>query len=236
MVGHGRMSELADGEVAGLLQAMLQQQTAMLQVQAESVRLQRLLVERLLDAPSVEARIEAPAPAETASWMRATPPPAVTPAPAPDPPTSGPATGDVFRASDRDAHPPSDAAQPEGTVEGTRSLPPSSEQTATRGARYYQPRPAPAAPIVKPEDLELLRRLQEMREASGLILQFGPFKGTTLAQVALSHPEYVRQLVTRAQRPEVRTAAGRLVEALDAAAEHQRSTARGTGRRGRSSW
>jgi hypothetical protein len=35
-------------------------------------------------------------------------------------------------------------------------------------------------------------------------------------------PDYVRQLVIRAQRPEVRDAAGRLVEAIDAAAEHKR--------------
>ena len=69
---------------------------------------------------------------------------------------------------------------------------------------------------------------------SDLILQFGPYKGTTLAQVAMSHPEYVRQLMTRAQRPEVRAAAGRLVEALDAAAEHKRKTGRGASRRGRS--
>jgi hypothetical protein len=75
---------------------------------------------------------------------------------------------------------------------------------------------------VKPEDLELMRRLQEMREASDLILEFGPYKGTTLAHVAINHPEYVRQLVSRAQRPKVRAAAGRLVEALDAAAEHTR--------------
>ena len=62
----------------------------------------------------------------------------------------------------------------------------------------------------------------------------GPYKGTMLAQVAMSHPEYVRHLMTRAQRPEVRAAAGRLVEALDAAAEHKRKTGRGASRRGRS--
>jgi hypothetical protein len=33
-------------------------------------------------------------------------------------------------------------------------------------------------------------------------------------------PDYVRQLVIRAQRPEVRAVAGRLVEALDAASAH----------------
>jgi len=74
-------------------------------------------------------------------------------------------------------------------------------------------------------------RLQEMRDAGDLILQFGPFKGTTLAHVAINHPEYIRQLVTRAQRPEVRAAAGRLVEAMDAAADHKRRTPRGTTRR-----
>jgi len=79
-----------------------------------------------------------------------------------------------------------------------------------------------------------MRRLHEMRDASDLILQFGPYKGTTLAQVAMSHPEYVRQLMTRAQRPEVRAAAGRLVEAMEAAAEHKRKTGCGASRRGRS--
>jgi hypothetical protein len=103
----------------------------------------------------------------------------------------------------------------------------------SRVARYYQPRPAPSAPIVWPEELELLRRLQQIRESSGLILQFGPYKGTTLAQVAMAHPQYIRDLVISAQRPEVRAAAGKLVEALDAAAEHKRTTSRGTARRGR---
>jgi hypothetical protein len=77
-----------------------------------------------------------------------------------------------------------------------------------------------------------MRRLQEMRGSSNLILQFGPYKGSTLAQVALSNPEYIRQLMRRAQRPEVRAAAGRLVQALDAAAEHKPKT-RSSGRRGR---
>ena len=99
---------------------------------------------------------------------------------------------------------------------------------------YHQPRPSPTAKIVKPEQLELMWRLQEMRDAGDLILQFGWFKGTTLAQVAINHPKYIRQLVTRARRPQVRAEAGRLVEALDAAAERKRRTPRGTTRRGRS--
>jgi hypothetical protein len=54
-----------------------------------------------------------------------------------------------------------------------------------------------------------MRRLHQMPEASGLILHFGPHRGNTLAQVAIHDPDYVRQLVVRAQRPEVRAAAGR---------------------------
>jgi hypothetical protein len=62
-------------------------------------------------------------------------------------------------------------------------------------------------------------------------LQFGPYKGTTIGQVAMHHPEYIRELVTRAQRPEVRAAASRLVDALDAADEHKRRTPRAAARR-----
>jgi hypothetical protein len=80
-----------------------------------------------------------------------------------------------------------------------------------------------------------MRRLHEMPEASGLILQFGLHKGNTLAQVAMHDPDYVRLLVVRAQRPEVRAAAGRLVEAIDAAAEHKRRTTRTSSRRPRTS-
>jgi hypothetical protein len=72
-----------------------------------------------------------------------------------------------------------------------------------------------------------------MGDASRLILQFGPHKGSTLAQVAMSDPDYVRQLVNRAQRPEVRAAAGRLVEALEAASAHKPRAARGSSRRSR---
>jgi hypothetical protein len=100
------------------------------------------------------------------------------------------------------------------------------------GARYYQQRPSPAVRSVSPDELELLRRLQEMRDASDLILQFGPHKGSTLAQVAMSNPDYIRQPMRGAQRPEVRAAAGRLVQALDAAAEHKPNT-RSSSHRGR---
>ena len=45
----GRLTDTSQPDVAALLRDILQQQTAMLQVQAESLRPQRLLVECLLD-------------------------------------------------------------------------------------------------------------------------------------------------------------------------------------------
>jgi hypothetical protein len=60
-----------------------------------------------------------------------------------------------------------------------------------------------------------------MRDATELILQFGPHKGETMGQVAVSDPNYIRQLIFRAQRADVRAATCRIVEALDAAADHK---------------
>ena len=98
--------------------------------------------------------------------------------------------------------------------------------------RDYQP--ASVAPSPTPawqQDLELMRRLREIGDASSLTLQFGPHKGATLAEVAMHDPAYVRGLVNRAQRPEVREAAGRLVSALEAAAEHMPRAPRGANRK-----
>jgi hypothetical protein len=176
-----RMTDSAQPDVDGLLREILQQQTAMLQVQAESVRLQRVLVERLLGVSN-----------------QTTAPVAVVP------PTSSALERQPSAAPAEAAYDPPLAPSP-------------ADQNLSRGARYYVTPPSPGARRIAPEDLELMRRLQEMREASDLIVQFGPHKGSTLAQVAMSNPEYIRELMTRAQRPEVRAAAGRLVQALDAA-------------------
>src|SRR5262249_6027149 len=102
-------------------------------------------------------------------------------------------------------------------------------------ARYYRASSTATFAPVQPQDLDLLRRLREMPDASGLILQFGPHKGEKLGQVAVSDPDYIRQLVIRAQRPEVRAAAARLVVAIDAAAEHKRRAGRSSSRRSRAS-
>jgi hypothetical protein len=177
------MTDSAQPDVDGLLREILQQQATMLQVQAESVRLQRVLVERLLGVSDQTTAPVAVAPASSSALETQ---PSASPAPA-------------ERASD----PP--------------LAPPPADQNLSRGARYYVTPPSLAARSIAPEDLELMRRLQEMRDAGDLIVQFGPHKGWTLAQIAMSNPEYIRELMMRAQRPEVRAAAGRLVQALDAA-------------------
>jgi hypothetical protein len=219
------MSEPAQSEVAALLQAVLQQQTAMLE-------LQRVLVERLLGSTSGTPQVEPGGAHMASASVRTAQAAVVSGAAEPAPPLS---------TSERSPAPERDTVESEDPIDRTRNtskleLPvaesPVVDQNLVRGARYYQPRSSFAANVVKPEELELMWRLQEMRDAGDLILQFGPFKGSTLARVAVSNPEYIRQLMRRAQRPEVRAAAGRLVEALDAAAEHKRSTTRGT-RRGR---
>jgi hypothetical protein len=169
------MTEVSQPDLAGLLREILQQQTAMLQ-------LQRVLVERLLGGSSPPSE-----PAE-----RSIAPTISTPQRAP--------------------------AESESAL---AIAPSAAEPNLARGARYYQSRSSLTARSTAPDELELLRRLQEMRDASDLILQFGPYRGSTLAQVAISDPEYIRELTRGARRPEVRAAAGRLVQALDAAAEHK---------------
>jgi hypothetical protein len=222
VIRHGRVTEINQPDLATLLRDLVQQQTAMLQVQAESVRLQRVLVERLLGVSGSSATVAesgAITPPTSTGNVASELPPASAPSATPVPTTP-------FAASEP---PPS-----ETLFEQTPAPPPEKtdlpfapapvEQNPARGARYYQSRPSPAARNIAPEELELLRRLQEMRESSDLILQFGPHKGSTLAQVAMSNPDYIRQLMRGAQRAEVRAAAGRLVQALDAAAEHKPKT------------
>ncbi len=224
-------------DIASVLQSLVQQQTAilqqgaaLLQVHGESVRLQRLLIERMLGSETEPATVTPAVAPELPQWMStssAAPASAASPAPTPSP-SNAAATPVLTAAPDSVsvqpvADPPPAAAPDVPVVSGS----------ASRAALYYQQRPSrvtgPTA--MKPQDLELMRRLHEMSDASSLILQFGPHKGATLAQVAMNNPEYVRQLVTRAERPEVRAAAVRLVAALEAAEEHKPRAARGASRR-----
>jgi hypothetical protein len=225
---------MSGGDLHDLWRAMLQQQSAMLQVHAESLRLQRLIVDRLVGVPTAEradAIPQMPCPAEAPVESPLTVPPVnptleekIAPTVLPD--------SNVVMEMPSATTPASETVntEPQASEEVTPAKPAVNQ---SRTSRYYQARPSQGAPSVRPEELELMRRLQAIRESSSLILQFGPFKRSTLAQVAIHHPEYVRQLVLSAQRPEVRAAAARLVAALDAAAERQRRPSR-PGRHGRS--
>jgi hypothetical protein len=86
-----------------------------------------------------------------------------------------------------------------------------------RGERYYYARPATEAPPTREvslEGLDTLRRIQAVGELAQLLLTFGPHAGETLGQVALFDPDYLRRLATSAQRPDVRAAAARVMQAL----------------------
>jgi hypothetical protein len=235
--------------VATLLEqqtAMLQQQTALLQAYVESDRFQRSVIERLLGGgPAIDVTVPVlqpePATASTAPLTTAPPLAQVPTTPAPQeapmdpvqhvesgsgPTVEAPTTPRVTRASS--GSPIVDDETGRGINIGTGD-----EANAAYTARYYRAPPSATFTPVQPQDLELLRRLREIPEASGLILQFGPHKGENLGQVAVRNPEYIRQLVIRAQRPEVRAAAARLIEAIDAAAEHKRRMSRSSSRRSR---
>jgi hypothetical protein len=222
-------------DVAGLLANLFQQLTTLLQVQSESVRLQRVLVEQLFGTSSVgdASQPELSVPTNASPTVIAPSAPQVCVAaeatdqatPAPAGPTGSAPVEPVDAPSSTRATEPATSPSAAGGVGVGVGV----GENAAYSTRYYRARPAPALAPVQPQDLELLRRLHEMGDASRLIVQFGPHKGDTLAQVAMHDPDYVRQLVTRTQRPEVRAAAGRLIEAIDAAAEHKKRTSRSSG-------
>jgi Helix-hairpin-helix motif len=172
----------ADGDPAGLAT-----------LENDLVRLQGLLLERLLGAPG---HGEARAPEGRS-----------------DPPGLPSARTDVVAAPAQDeteTTPPDEALTPavtdptpsaEAEKVGTSEAPTvpvdavvvTTTPVASRASRYYQPGARPASVPVRPQDLALMRRLHELGDVSTLILQFGPYKGSTLAQVAIRHPEYLRQ-------------------------------------------
>ena len=83
------------------------------------------------------------------------------------------------------------------------------------------------------EGLDVLKRIQATGDVGHLVLTFGPHAGETLGQIAQNDPDYLRRLATTAQRPDVRAAAARLVDALPAAPTvHTRQWQRRGGRRG----
>ncbi|HEY8692821.1 MAG TPA: hypothetical protein VIR57_08775 [Chloroflexota bacterium] len=133
-----------------LLQALIAQNTALLTVQAESLRLQRLLVEHLLGATAPE-------------------------------------------------QPGAPADRPPPRIEKPLRL----VQPGPRGARYYEPE----------LDLDRLQALAASPDGR-LTVTFGPHKGQTLAEIVRTEPAYLPHLAQKAQRSDLRAAAGRLAALL----------------------
>jgi len=241
------MTDSQPVDLASVLANMVQQETALLQAHSESVRLQRILVERLLGGSIVQElagsvttkpsehdnRTDLSPPIETLPAMRV-PPPMVS-VEVPVQPLWSAGVESVTGAESASPAELAGAGQSEADTVTRHSGSNGPADNAAYAARYYRAAAAPGVAPVQPQDLELMRRLREIPEASGLILQFGPHKAEKLGQVAMTDPNYIRQLVIRAQRPEVRAAAARLIEAIDAAAEHKRRASRSTGRRSRAS-
>jgi hypothetical protein len=93
-------------------------------------------------------------------------------------------------------------------------------------ARYFQAQPARPARTVTHRELAVLRTVTDVGEAGRLILQFGPHRGATLGQVARCDPNYLRELALKAQRPNVRVAALKLLAALELVEAQQKRPAR----------
>ena len=229
-------------DLAGLVRELVQQQTtfgqqqaALLQLQAETVRLQRLLIERALGVAPGETLL-APVPIGVprperlgVSPTQAAPVQSV----AAEPETRAPVSDQAPAAPAPPEPQPEDS--PVGNdpprlhlVSGTSREEPEPVQlapasSALRAARYLQPPPArPARPVTR-WDVDRVTRLYEAGDAAHLVLQFGEYKGATLLQVAEMDPEYVRRLALTAQRPQVRAAARQLVVALEASEQAARS-------------
>jgi hypothetical protein len=211
-------------DIQTLLRTLVEQQTALLSAHAESVRMQRLLVERLLGAATapalsveVAATVVAPGPTPVREPGEATIQTVQMPAPN-EPPPVVEHVAEVI-ASVPETQQTVDPAPAPASAPGERPPLRVVGGTAMRSDRYYQstqaPRPASARPISL-EGLDVLRRIQAAGEVAHLILTFGPHAGETLGQVAQSDPDYVRRLALTAQRPDVRAAAATLLGALPA--------------------
>ena len=215
-------------DVAALLQGLMQQQTALLQAHGESLRIQRLLVEHLLGTGGPPALVSLGDPASGLAQLAQD---LTTPVPAAPNVTAvvterEPSEETPAAATDSTTH----TVQQDGGAATTRATPPSpgsagaadaspgrpSTGTPSRAARYYQAHPSRPVPQISREDLDRLKQLHDVGDAGRLVLQFGPHKGATLAQVARRDPAYIRELALKAQRPEVRVAAAKLVAVLEA--------------------
>jgi hypothetical protein len=174
--------------VANLLQqqtVLVQQQAALVQIHGESIRMQRLLVERLLGNPVGDIATSSSQPVPAVS--HGAPPsaddspltqPVATPAAPVAPPAAAQRPGAAVEPPSAPAVTHCDSLSPVVEAGSGREVGGGGVENAAYAARYYRARAAPTQAPVQPQDLELMRRLHEMPEASGLILQFGHTRAT----------------------------------------------------------
>ncbi len=175
----------AEPDLMALLRTLAEQNQAMLAAHTESLKLQRLLIERLLgsevaaapkaDSPPAAEPIEVPIPAEPEPVPEPEPEPEGAPEPYPEP---------------RSRHPSPARAQ------------------ASRPVRAWKEQG------VGHRNLAVVKRLVDAEGSSGLVLLFGPYRGQALRWVAQVDPDYVLGLARTARAGEVRAAAARLARVL----------------------
>jgi hypothetical protein len=205
-----------------------QQQTALLQLQTETVRLQRLLIERalgtrtqdldvapivaqgapaVLEPPSVAAEVVRPD-VQSTERVATTPPSAATPEDTAPPIVEAPAEADTQHPPEEHEDSPLGSPARLYLVSSNAAPEPAPAQATTgvssslRAARYLQAASTKAARVVSRQDVERLTRLHEAGDAAHLVLGFGEHKGSTLLHVARTDPDYVRRLALSAQCPQ----------------------------------
>ena len=234
-------------DVAGLVRELIQQQTllarqhaALLQLQGETLRVQRLLVEHVLGLAAADSEPPLPPPSASTPERGASPlqimrtdpgaapaPPADPGAPEPGDPLACPPVDSPEQPASASEDSPSGGAVRLSVVPTTESAAPAPGPGVPAGSRATRYLKAPSPPHAKPvtqQDVERIMRLHEVGDAAQLVLQFGEYKGATLVQVAERDPDYVRQLALTAQRPQVRAVARQLVAVLEASARAGQGT------------
>lgn len=223
-----------------VLRELAQQQTALLQLQTESLRLQRLLIEQEIGEGVIQ---DVPNDVSTDNAEHAAPQAMVKSSEAGvslGSPQDGEAN--VLHAVQSEASPSVDDSplgEPPkgGTPNGNLSSGPASVPAfavRSRAARNMQAATVAAIRPVSRQDVDRVMRLYETGDAAHLVVNFGQYRGATLVQVAQMDPEYVHKLALTAQRPDVRAAARQMVIALEEVAAHKARPARSAGRLPRS--
>lgn len=219
---------MTDADIQALLRALAEQQTALLAAHAESMRVQRALIDRLGTAgPALVAdqteRVEVASASSTTRDQPLTS--AGTHVEDLDP--LEPPAGDTVetRSTELEVQPLASQLQVAADPDDRPSLRVVGGTAGARSDRYYRsaPRAQPGPAPVSASDLSTLRAVRGMGEVGHLLLMFGPHAGETLGQVALKDVEYVRELARTAQRADVRAAAARLIAAVPSEPpEHRR--------------